>query len=92
MDGEKTNDGRRVIRIGGTPNRKQAEFFASRAKYTAYGGARGGGKSWAVRHKAALMCFNYPGIRIGIFRRTYPELKANHIDPLISELGSNEST
>ena len=69
------------------PNPKQKQFFLERHKYVAYGGARGGGKSWAVRHKAALMCFAYQGIRVGIFRRTYPELKANHIDPLISELG-----
>lgn len=71
------------------PNIKQKQFFLERHKYVAYGGARGGGKSWAVRRKAALMCFAYPGIRIGIFRRTYPELKANHIDPLISELGGS---
>lgn len=70
------------------PNPKQKLFFLERHKYVAYGGARGGGKSWAVRRKAALMCFSYPGIRIGIFRRTYPELKANHIDNLISELGA----
>lgn len=69
------------------PNPKQKQFFLERHKYVAYGGARGGGKSWAVRRKAALMCFAYQGIRVGIFRRTYPELKANHIDPLISELG-----
>ena len=70
------------------PNPKQKQFFLERHKYVAYGGARGGGKSWAVRRKAALMCLSYPGIRIGIFRRTYPELKANHIDNLISELGA----
>lgn len=69
------------------PNVKQRQFFMERHKYVGYGGARGGGKSWAVRHKAALMCFKYPGIRVGIFRRTHPELKANHIDPLIKELG-----
>lgn len=69
------------------PNAKQKQFFLERHKYVGYGGARGGGKSWAVRHKAALMAFNYQRIRIGIFRRTYPELKANHIDPLIMELG-----
>ena len=28
------------------PSEKQKEFFLSAAKYTAYGGARGGGKSW----------------------------------------------
>ena len=49
-------DGRRVIKIPGKPNKKQTEFFASRAKYTAYGGARGGGKSWALRRKLVALC------------------------------------
>ena len=38
----------------GRPNSEpQWRFFLSRAKYTCYGGARGGGKSWAVVRKAA---------------------------------------
>ena len=51
-------------------------------KYIAYGGARGGGKSWAVRVKAVLLCERYPGIKCMIVRRTYPELRENHILPL----------
>ena len=64
------------------PNRKQEQFLLDRHKYIAFGGARGGGKSWAVRTKAALLALRYPGIRIGIIRRTYPELRANHITPM----------
>ncbi len=48
----------------------------------AYGGAGGGGKSWAVRWKAALMALRYGGIRILILRRTFPELRENHILPM----------
>ena len=77
----------RVVRIGGVPNERQAEFFASRARYTAYGGARGGGKSWALRRKLVGMCLCYPGIRCLLVRRTLTELKANHIAPLLSEYG-----
>ena len=33
------------------PNPKQIEFLSSTTKYTAYGGARGGGKSWVLRVK-----------------------------------------
>lgn len=40
--------------IHGTPNSRQREFFLSRARHTAYGGARGGGKSWAMRRKFVL--------------------------------------
>ena len=29
------------------PSEKQREFFRAKNKYIAYGGARGGGKSWA---------------------------------------------
>ena len=79
---------KRVIRIGGVPNERQAEFFASRARYTAYGGARGGGKSWALRRKLVGLCLCYPGIRCLLVRRTLSELKANHIAPLLCEYGS----
>ena len=58
------------------PNEKQKLFLQCRKKYIAFGGARGGGKSWAVRTKALLGAYNYAGIRILILRRTYPELQA----------------
>ena len=67
----------------GKANPKQAQFFASRTLYTAYGGARGGGKSWAVRVKAVGGALAYPGIKILLLRRTYPELQQNHITPII---------
>lgn len=63
-------------------NKKQVLFFKSRTKYTAYGGARGGGKSWAARVKAVLLCCRYKNLRVLLLRRTFPELEANHIMPL----------
>ena len=75
------------VKIGGKPNARQAEFFASRAKYTAYGGARGGGKSWALRRKLIGLCLNYAGIKCLLIRRTYAELKANHLNPFLKEYG-----
>ena len=65
----------------GTPSPRQKEFMQARARYIAYGGARGGGKSWAVRAKAMLMASRdeYAGIKIRIVRRTCPELWENHI-------------
>lgn len=68
------------------PNEKQRLFFLARQRFVAYGGARGGGKSWAVRRKALLMGVRYPGIRMLLLRRTFPELRENHILPLIGEL------
>lgn len=67
----------------GSVNPKQALFFQSRSLYTCYGGARGGGKSWAIRAKAVGGAITWPGIRILIIRRTYPELQQNHIEPII---------
>ncbi len=80
--------GETVLRIRGSPNERQKKFFASRARYTAYGGARGGGKSWALRRKLVGLCLHYPGIRCLLIRRSYAELKANHVRPLLEEYGS----
>lgn len=66
----------------GEPNAKQKEFFKATARYVMYGGARGGGKSWAVQRKAILLALAHPGIDILIIRRTFPELRENHIVPL----------
>lgn len=70
-----------VLSIG-TPYPKQIQFFEARSKYIAYGGARGGGKSWAARTKAVLLAFNNPGIQILLLRRTLNELRENHSVPL----------
>ena len=75
------------IHITGTPNEKQKQFFASKARFTAYGGARGGGKSWALRRKLVAMCLRYDGIRCLLIRRTLPELKSNHVAPFLREYG-----
>ena len=77
----------RALRIGGVPNDRQREFFACRQKFIAYGGARGGGKSWALRRKLVLMCLRYPGLRCLLVRRTLPELRSNHLQPLLAEYG-----
>jgi phage terminase large subunit len=73
----------RVVLDLGIANAKQLLFYRSRALYTAYGGAKGGGKTHAVRVKAVAGAARYPGIRILILRRTYPELQQNHIEPML---------
>lgn len=74
--------GGKIVLNLGQPQPKQREFLTAKERYILYGGARGGGKSWAVRFKAIIMALYYAGIRILILRRTYPELEANHITPL----------
>ena len=69
------------------PSEKQKQFLRDEHRYIGYGGARGGGKSWAVRVKAVLLCLRYAGIKVMIVRRTYPELRENHILPLCRMLG-----
>jgi len=69
------------IELGVYP--KQREFIESRTLYTAYGGARGGGKTHALRVGAFSGALKYPGIKILIIRRTYNELRENHIEPMV---------
>lgn len=64
------------------PNPKQLRFMKAKAKHVAYGGARGGGKSWIVRWMAALFSLAFSEIKILIVRKTLKELKNNHIRPL----------
>lgn len=77
-----------MTRILGIPSPRQQEFFDARARFIAYGGARGGGKSWALRRKLIAMCLRYPELRCLLIRRTYPELKANHVTPFLKEYGA----
>ena len=70
----------------GIPSPRQKQFLTAGTRHIGFGGARGGGKSWAVRTKAKLLALRYGGIRILIVRRTYPELINNHIRILCTEL------
>ena len=61
---------------------KQKAFCQARSRYIAYGGARGGGKTHVARLKAIMGALAYPGIRILIIRREYPELEQTIIIPM----------
>jgi hypothetical protein len=61
---------------------KQLQFMRSTKRHVCYGGARGGGKSWVVRASAMDKALKYPGIKQLIVRKTYTELRNNHISPL----------
>lgn len=65
---------------------KQHQFMMAHTRYVAYGGARGGGKSWALKEKCKRLALKWPGIRILIIRKNLDDLRQNHITPLRSEL------
>lgn len=75
------------------PNEKQKLFLMDKHKFVAFGGARGGGKSFAIRFKAIALGLKHPGIEMLIVRRTYPELLSNHINPIkkILKVGTKEA-
>ena len=68
----------------GTPTDKQKRFLTAETRYIGYGGAKGGGKSHAIRAKATYLAFSYPGIQMLIVRRTLPELRENHTKRLMA--------
>lgn len=69
------------------PQPKQQLFMKAKSKYVAFGGARGGGKSFAVDELAIIYSCKYSGIHQTIVRKSYPELTQNHVRPLKQLLG-----
>lgn len=79
----------------GTPSEKQKLFLEAKCRYVAFGGARGGGKSHAVRMKAVLMASAHAGIRELIVRRTFPELHNNYeifLTPMLKGVAKYNNT
>lgn len=62
-----------------TLTRKQWRFVASEADETLFGGAAGGGKSYAILINALLYALQYRSSRQLILRRTLPELQRSLI-------------
>lgn len=57
---------------------KQAKAVFSKADEVLYGGAAGGGKSYALRIRAVLASLMAPGCQSFLFRRNYQDLIDNH--------------
>lgn len=64
------------------PTPKQKLFHDATEFDLLFGGSLGGGKSRALVAHALRECVRYPGLRVGAFRRSYPELE----ESLLAEL------
>ena len=65
------------------PEPKQKVFHESTADRILYGGAAGGGKSYAMCWDALLRCLKWPGTYAYMFRRTYPMLEGTLIKTML---------
>jgi hypothetical protein len=72
--------------LGYTPTPKQQVFHDATEHSVLFGGSTGGGKSRALTAEAVRACVRYPGLRVGAFRRSYPELR----ESLLAELAKLE--
>jgi len=65
---------------------KQYYFHTSTADETLYGGAAGGGKSYAIIWDAVNFCLKVENAHVAIFRRTFPELEKSIILEFLSKV------
>ena len=86
----------KIVKRELVPNAKQYLFLLAKRRHVAFGGARGGGKSWVVDIKAVLLANRYgapdkysDGIKICIIRRTLKDLTKNHLTQLKKLIGTN---
>lgn len=68
---------------------KQNLFHYSTADETLYGGAAGGGKSYAIIWDAVTFCLTNDKVSAAIFRRTYPELDKSVIPDALKYVPAN---
>jgi hypothetical protein len=72
--------------LGYEPTPKQQVFHEATEHSVLFGGSTGGGKSRALAAESIRACIRWPGLRVGAFRRSYPELR----ESLLAELGKME--
>ena len=76
--------------LGYEPSAKQREFHDAQEFDVLYGGAAGGGKSYALVAHGLRAAAWYGGMRIGVFRRSYDELQES-IMPVLAAWSYGEA-
>lgn len=77
--------------LGYVPTEKQQLFHDATENEVLYGGSLGGGKSIALVAEAIRAAVQNPGIRVGVFRRSYPELEESVLAELSTKLGYGQA-
>ena len=65
------------LKVSFTPN--QQLWYQTPATEVLIGGSFGSGKSFFLRWASILWAMEIPGINIFLFRRTFPDLRINHL-------------
>lgn len=73
-----------IINFDYVPTAKQKVFHETTAHEVLYGGAAGGGKSYAICWDALNRCLMHKGTHAYLFRRTYPELEQTLIQTMLA--------
>ena len=64
------------------PQERQLVLHLTTARQILYGGAAGGGKTRAVKEDCVAFALKNPGFHGAIFRKTLPELRTTHSNPI----------
>lgn len=65
---------------------KQMDFMMHPARFRLFGGAKGGGKSYAMRMECVRQCLAAPMVRGLALRRTTKEIEENMVTPMLGEI------
>ena len=78
----------RVIEL--KPNKKQLRFLQAKNRYVAFGGARGGGKSWVIREQAVMDAVNHCTEQLGDSGRVL--LRKSGTEPVLRVMSEANTT
>mgnify|MGYP001599451725 FL=1 len=70
----------------------QTDFMLTPAEEVLYGGAKGGGKSHALRAFGVNYCMTYPGATVVLFRESFPQLEETHLLRIQQEIPPSVAT